>query len=260
MRYVLRLSYCGTRYHGWQKQQNAHTVQAEIDQALSLLLREPVESIGCGRTDTGVHATSYFLHFDTSAVCDKQLLYRLNKILPEDIAVHDIREVSEFFHARFDASWRAYEYHIHTEKNPFLNAYSWYHPQPLHVDLMNEAAALLLQYTNFQCFSKTNTQVYTYECTLMRAQWEQQGTQLIFHIEANRFLRNMVRAIVGTLLEVGSGSMPPVQLHEIIESGNRSNAGQSVPAHGLYLTKVWYNEQTFDLNRKSFALEHHSEE
>jgi tRNA pseudouridine38-40 synthase len=260
MRYVLWLSYCGTRYHGWQKQHNAHTVQAELDEALSTLLREPVETVGCGRTDTGVHARCYVAHFDSTDTCDKQTIYRLNKILPADIAVHDIREVSPYFHARFDASLRAYEYRMHSTKDPFLQEQSWYYPHALDIELMNEAAAVLLQYTGFQCFSKTNTQVYTYECTLTRAEWGQQGSQLVFHIEANRFLRNMVRAIVGTLLEVGNGSMPPAQVHDIIQSGSRSNAGQSVPAHGLYLTKVWYNEHTFDLNRKSFALEHHTEE
>lgn len=260
MRYALQLSYFGSRYHGWQKQNNAHTVQAEVDKALSLLLRENIETVGCGRTDTGVHAKDYLLHFDTNHTCDDNLVYRLNKLLPEDIAIHNIRLVSDFFHARFDASLRGYAYHIHQRKNAFLQERSWYYPMQLDVEAMNKAAAILLQHSNFQCFSKTNTQVYTFECKVTRARWVQKDAELVFEIEANRFLRNMVRAIVGTLLEVGKGILTMEGFHKIILNGTRSDAGQSVPAHGLYLCKVDYNEVTFDLNRKSFSLEQHEEE
>ena len=180
MRYALQLSYFGSRYHGWQKQNNAHTVQAEVDKALSLILRENIETLGCGRTDTGVHAKDYLLHFDTNNTCDDNLVYRLNKLLPEDIAIHSIRLVSEFFHARFDASLRGYAYHIHQRKNVFLQERSWYFPMQLDVEVMNKAAAFLLQHTNFQCFSKTNTQVYTFDCKVTKACWIQKEAELIF--------------------------------------------------------------------------------
>jgi len=253
MRYALQLSFNGTNYHGWQKQLNAHTVQAELEKALSTLLRVPVETTGCGRTDTGVHAADFYVHFDADTELTPELVYRLNKILPPDIAIHQLIRVSPFFHARFDACYREYFYHLHQQKNAFVFPASWYRPGTLNFDLMNEAATALLDYTDFKCFSKVNTQVHTFLCTIHYARWEQlQPGQWVFKIRANRFLRNMVRAIVGTLIEVGKGEMTIAQFRQVIENGNRSEAGLSVPAHALFLQLVHYPPETFDLNRSSF--------
>jgi tRNA pseudouridine38-40 synthase len=242
-RYFIELAYDGTNYHGWQVQPNAVTVQQMLDKALTTLLRQPIETTGCGRTDTGVHAKDFFVHLDVTSAGDKPILIDkrgLNALLPYDIAVKQIIPVHPEAHARFDATLRSYEYHIHFEKNPFLNGYSWLLRDKPDLQLMNRAAAIVMEYTDFSCFSKSNTQVKTNNCKIAKAEWIETENGIVFHISADRFLRNMVRAIVGTLLMVGRGEMQPEEIRKIIESKNRSNAGMSVPACGLYLTEIKY--------------------
>jgi tRNA pseudouridine38-40 synthase len=241
-RYFIELAYDGTKYHGWQVQQNAVSVQELLNKALTTLLRQPIETIGCGRTDTGVHAKEYFAHFDgsKSEIENPKFEIGLNALLPHDIAIKRIIPVHADAHARFDATLRSYEYHIHFEKNPFLNGYSWLLRDRPNLELMNKAAVIIMEYIDFSCFSKSNTQVKTNNCKIAKAVWEQTNNGIIFKITADRFLRNMVRAIVGTLLLVGKGEMQPEEIRDIIESKNRSNAGMSVPACGLYLTEVKY--------------------
>jgi tRNA pseudouridine38-40 synthase len=245
-RYFIEFSYKGTHYHGWQVQENAHTVQEQLEKALSLILRHPIETLGAGRTDTGVHAKQMFAQFDTAADFDKdQLHYQLNSLLPNDIAVKNVISVHPEAHARFDAISRSYEYHICREKNPFLQEFAWFVFQDLNIKLMNDAAKILFDYIDFSSFSKSRTQTFTNNCAITEAIWKEDGEKLVFHITANRFLRNMVRAIVGTLIEIGSGKLTNEDFKKIIESKNRSNAGVSVPAHGLYLTKIIYPERIF---------------
>ncbi|WP_109299450.1 tRNA pseudouridine(38-40) synthase TruA [Aquimarina sp. AU474] len=241
MRYFLELSYNGTPYHGWQRQPNAITVQEVIENSLSTLLRDKIDIMGAGRTDTGVHARQIMAHFDYDSTLElTTLLYKLNSILPPEIAIQNITLVNDQAHARFDANSRSYEYRITLVKDPFVLDKAYYIKKTLDVDLMNEAAKLLLNYTNFKCFSKSKTDVKTYNCTITEAVWEVRNNQLVFKISANRFLRNMVRAIVGTLIEIGEHKLNIKDLIEIVKSEDRSRAGYSVPAHGLYLTKVEY--------------------
>tara|TARA_R110002049_G_scaffold104807_4_gene251399 strand:+ start:620 stop:1369 length:750 start_codon:yes stop_codon:yes gene_type:complete len=242
VRYFIQLSFEGTCYHGWQVQNNANSVQEELQKALSVILRGTIDLIGAGRTDTGVHAKQMFAHFEASTKLSdlEKLTFKLNSILPPDIAIQQIFEVPEDFHARFTATSRSYEYHLHQSKNPFKQNHSYYFNRELDVDAMNNAAQLLLAYTDFSAFSKSNTQTFTNDCAIYNAVWEITDDGLVFHISANRFLRNMVRAIVGTLLEIGIGKFNPTDIHSIIRSKNRSEAGTSVPACGLYLTRVEY--------------------
>jgi tRNA pseudouridine38-40 synthase len=244
-RYFIELAYDGTNYHGWQVQDNAISVQEVLNQALATILREPVETIGCGRTDTGVHARQLYAHFDLqSLVIGQQSLVKvvdgLNAILPYDIAVKRIVPVHADAHARFDAVSRSYEYHVHFEKDPFKIDKSWQLRDKPDIALMNAAARIIMEYTDFSCFSKSNTQTFTNNCKITRAEWVYNEHCLAFHISADRFLRNMVRAIVGTLMLVGRKEIAPEEVRAIIESKNRSNAGASVPACGLYLTEVKY--------------------
>ncbi|MDN5285736.1 MAG: truA [Mucilaginibacter sp.] len=257
-RYFIELAYDGTSYHGWQIQQNAVSVQEVLNKALATILRQQVETTGCGRTDTGVHALEFFAHFDVEdhspltidhseinnhglSTIDYGLKVRgLNSILPPDIAIKNIIPVHEDAHARFDAIQRSYQYHIHFNKDPFLRGYSWQVRDVPDIELMNQAAAIIMEYIDFSCFSKSNTQVKTNNCKITRAEWVKTELGMVFHISADRFLRNMVRAIVGTLMMVGKQEMPPETVRQIIESKNRSNAGMSVPACGLYLTEVKY--------------------
>jgi len=241
-RFFIELAYDGSNYHGWQLQPNAIGVQEVLNKALSTVLREPIETLGCGRTDTGVHAKQFFAHFDTkNEVADKTgFLRSLNALLPHDIAVSDIFAVNAEAHARFDATLRSYEYHIHFNKDPFRHGYSWLLRDKPDLDLMNEAAKIIMGYTDFSCFSKSNTQVKTNNCKISKAEWVKTDSGIVFHISADRFLRNMVRAIVGTLIQVGKKEIEPEDVHAIIRSKNRSKAGASVPACGLYLTEVVY--------------------
>jgi len=243
-RYFIELAYDGTNYHGWQVQKNAVSVQEVLNKALTTVLREPVETLGCGRTDTGVHAREFFAHFDSSLVIGHQSLVKvvgsLNAILPDDIAVKRIIPVHTDAHARFDATLRSYEYHVHFEKDPFKINHSWELRDKPDIALMNAAAKIIMEYTDFSCFSKSNTQTFTNNCNISRAEWVYEDKCLVFRISADRFLRNMVRAIVGTLMMVGKKEIDPGEVRKIIESKNRSNAGTSVPACGLYLTEVKY--------------------
>ncbi len=241
MRYFLECSYFGKAYHGWQNQPNAISVQQVLEEGLSTLLRTKVSIVGAGRTDAGVHAKQLFAHFDVTVSVDCQdLTQRLNSYLPTDIAVSSIFEVLGDAHARFHAIQRTYEYWVVQQKNPFYQDAAHYVWSPLDVKAMNTAASLLLEYSDFECFSKSNTDVKTFLCKIELAKWEFGEEKLVFTITADRFLRNMVRAIVGTLLEVGLGKISPEALRTIIESKDRGQAGASVPAKGLYLTKVTY--------------------
>ncbi len=249
-RYFIELAYDGTNYHGWQVQDNAISVQEILNKALATILREPVETIGCGRTDTGVHARQLYAHFDFGSIVNSQwsmagmdlikVMSSLNAILPDDIAVKRIVPVHADAHARFDAVSRSYEYHVHFEKDPFKINHSWQLRDKPDIALMNAAARIIMGYTDFSCFSKSNTQTFTNNCKITRAEWVYNEHCLVFHISADRFLRNMVRAIVGTLMLVGRKEIAPEEVKTIIESKNRSNAGVSVPACGLYLTEVKY--------------------
>lgn len=241
MRYFIQLSYNGSAYHGWQIQPNAVTVQETIQDALSKLLNTNISITGAGRTDTGVHAFQMFAHFDVDETLDTEnLTFKLNSFLPKDIAIQSIFQVNADAHTRFHAIKRSYDYKISLKKNVFLFDYTHYVHQKLDVDKMNEAANILLEYTNFQCFSKSNTDVKTYNCKIEQAQWKQEGNLLIFTISADRFLRNMVRAIVGTLLNIGLSKIAVSDMHKILASKDRSEAGFSVPSKGLYLTEVLY--------------------
>lgn len=240
MRYFLELSYNGKNYHGWQIQPDAISVQEKLNKALSTIYQREIEVVGAGRTDTGVHASQMFAHFDVDEL-KEEIVFKLNSILPNDITIKSIRGVDAEKHARFDAISRSYEYRIWLGRNPFLLDFTWQiHSQKPDVSLMNEAATLLLTYKDFQCFSKVKTDVYTYNCDVTEAFWKQEKEALTFYITANRFLRNMVRAIVGTLFDVGLGRISVEDFKAIIESKNRSNAGLSVPAKGLFLTKITY--------------------
>lgn len=245
MRYFIHFSYDGTGYHGWQVQPGALTVQECLQQALSTLLRRPIEVVGAGRTDAGVHARHMVAHLDIEEnLTDEelyQLTYRLNKILPRDIAVSHIHHVADDQHARFSATARTYHYFVHTHKDPFLRAYSWQLYGNIDFSRMNEAAAVLTDYEDFTSFSKVNTDTKTNICHIQHARWEEQEPGIWrFEIKANRFLRNMVRAIVGTLLEVGRGRMTIDDFRRVIEQKDRCQAGESVPGNALFLVKVEY--------------------
>lgn len=252
MRYFIKLAYNGTNYHGWQYQPNASSVQETLNKAVSVILNTDIGLMGAGRTDTGVHAKEMYAHFDfDTPINGSSLVHKLNSYLPKDIVVYDIIPVPDEAHARFDATKRTYEYHINTFKDAFLQDGSWYFHQKLDLDLMNKASKLLFDHVDFQCFSKVNTDVNTFDCTIFEAQWtrgtaeqganKQENNQIVFTISANRFLRNMVRAIVGTLVNVGLHKISLDDFNEIIKSKNREKAGFSVPAHGLYLTKIEYD-------------------
>ncbi|MAC87500.1 MAG: tRNA pseudouridine(38-40) synthase TruA [Gammaproteobacteria bacterium] len=241
MRYFIELSYKGTNYHGWQIQPDASSVQEEITKALATILQEKILLVGAGRTDAGVHASQMFAHVDTVKKLSNNYVHKLNAILPNDIVIKSIKEVSGDTHARFDAVSRTYEYRILLGRDPFLLETTWQlHQKNLQIEKMNEAANLLFKYEDFESFSKVKTDVNTFNCTIMKAVWTLEDKHLIFHIKANRFLRNMVRAVVGTLLEVGLEKKTVEDFRKIIESKKRSEAGLSVPAKGLFLTEVCY--------------------
>jgi tRNA pseudouridine38-40 synthase len=243
-RYFLKISYDGTAYVGWQIQPNGLSVQELTEKALSLTFSERVPITGAGRTDAGVHARVMFAHFDLdrelSAAEIEQTIWKMNNMLPSDIAIKDIIPVQQDAHARFDAVWRTYEYHILSRKNPFRERFAWYWQGSLDLDEMNRAAAYLVGRQDFQCFSKVHTEVNNYFCEVTAAQWHRDDESLVFTITANRFLRNMVRAVVGTLYDVGRGKISPEDLPAIIGSHDRSRAGSSVPAKGLALTRITY--------------------
>ncbi|MGM9475326.1 tRNA pseudouridine(38-40) synthase TruA [Pedobacter sp. GSP4] len=242
-RYFIQIAYDGSLYHGWQTQPNAVTVQELLDKALSTVFRQTIETLGCGRTDSGVHAKDFYAHFDVDDLNEDKVLNAvagINALLPYQIAAKRIIPVHDDAHARFDATARAYKYYIHFEKDPFKLNRSWLLKDKLDIEAMNNAAAILLTYTDFSCFSKSNTQTFTNNCKITKAVFEELDGGLVFTIAADRFLRNMVRAIMGTLVRIGKHEIHLANFKAIIESKNRSNAGQSVPACGLYLVKIVY--------------------
>lgn len=241
-RFFISISYDGTAYHGWQVQPNGHSVQAELQRCLSTLLREEIAVTGAGRTDAGVHARCMVAHFDFEQPIDEgQLTYKLNRILPRDISVQKVWEVPNDLHARFSAVSRTYHYYIHTQKDPFLRSYSCELHYSLDFAKMNEAAACLLQYEDFGAFCKSHTDVKTTLCQVTQARWVQQSSySWYFEISANRFLRNMVRAVVGTLIDVGRGRLTVDDFCKVVEGKKRTDAGESMPAHALFLEDVSY--------------------
>lgn len=245
LRYFLEIAYNGEPYHGWQRQPNASSVQQEIEKALSTLLRSKITITGAGRTDTGVHAKQLFAHFDHKNIDCNQLQFRLNRFLPAAIAINTIVAVQPEAHSRFDALERSYEYHIVRSKDPFAVGKAYLMEKPLDLDAMEKATRILLGKQDFKCFSRSKTDVKTYICDIRHALWITDENYLIFSISADRFLRNMVRAIVGTLLDIGLGKMNVKQLESVLKSRSRSNAGPSVPGHGLYLTAVRYPQSIF---------------
>lgn len=244
-RYFAEISFLGTDFFGWQTQPNETNIQDTVSDSLQQILqRSELKIVGCGRTDTGVHASQFYFHFDCDVPLNDidKLVYKLNRMLPASIAVKRIFEVDISLHARFGAVSRTYQYHINYKKNPFLSKVSWQHNRSLEVDKMNEAALFLLQYSDFSAFSKTGGDNRTSLCEISEAKWQKNGDRLLFTITADRFLRNMVRAIVGTLIEIGLGNLEIEDFIKIIKSGSRSKAGTSVPAKGLFLTSVKYEE------------------
>lgn len=250
-RFFLTLSYDGSDYNGWQIQENTpNTVQQVLEEKLSMILKEKIEITGCGRTDTGVHAKNYIAHFNSHATelieNKKHWIYKFNTVLPVSISISNIRKVNDKAHARYDAQQRVYHYFLHQQKNPFREKYSWYVYGDLDFELMNKAAEILLEYTDYSCFSKSNTQNKTNLCTITKAKWLQTGEQeWRFSISADRFLRGMVRAIVGTLLLVGRNKISISDFRKIIESKDRANAGANAPAHALFLTGIKYSKDLF---------------
>lgn len=249
MRYFLEISYKGTNFHGFQEQEGVKTIQGEVNRILKDLLGHEIISVGSGRTDTGVHCRKQFMHFDTpKEIADKDnFLYRLNRLLPAEILTDQIFEVGEEVSARFAAGSRSYEYHITRLKNPFLTELAYFYPiRRLDIGKMNEAAKILFQYTDFEAFSKVKTNVMSFICHIKTAEWkEEPNGKLVFYISADRFLRGMVRAIVGTLLDVGKGTLSIADFEKIIQSKDRRNAGRAVPPQGLYLVEVSYPSSVY---------------
>ena len=246
-RYFIELAYNGSAYHGWQRQPNAISIQQVLEEALSKLKRESISLMGAGRTDTGVHARQMFAHFDVveEIANPQELVFLLNGFLKDDIAIKAIRRVQSDAHARFDATARDYEYHISTAKDPFNAPLHYYLKNSPDIELMNQAAKILLLHEDFQCFSRSNTDVKTFLCNIKNATWQQEASSLLFSISANRFLRNMVRAIVGTLLEVGYKKREVKDIEKLIKSKDRGEAGFSAPAQGLYLSRIEYPDNIF---------------
>ena len=258
MRYFAELSYKGTNYNGWQRQPNAPSVQQTIEEAFSLILRTPTLIMGCGRTDTGVHASQFFIHFDLEVIpkgferdFKKTFLNRVNKYLPTDIAIHRIFEVKENAHVRFDAYFRAYEYHLVFEKNPFLaeTAFRFSQGKKIDFEKMQAAAKLLLNYEEFFTFCKTKSDAKTMLCDIKRSEWvwEKEGKHLVFHISANRFLRGMVRLVVGMCINVGLGKVSLEEVKEALDGQKRLKKSYSVPPNGLFLTEIKYPEEVMNI-------------
>ena len=251
MRYFLQLAYRGTNYHGWQRQPNGLSVQEVLETALTTVLRQPIAIVGSGRTDAGVHAGEQFAHFETDATLPEHFIRSLNSLIPSDIAVYDCFPVRADDHARYTATFRYYQYQISRRKDPFRDGLVYVFSLPLRVDRMNEAADQLLHYTDFESFSKVKTDVRTFNCRIDEAYWEQKDNgDLVFHIRADRFLRGMVRAIVGTLLAVGQERLSVADFEAIIQAKDRKRAGRSAPADGLSLVEVGYPVEVF-AERKS---------
>ena len=246
LRYFLDIAYKGTRYHGWQIQNNAHTIQGEIESALSKLLRTDVGITGSGRTDSGVHAYLQVAHFDSDSRLDvEQIVFRLNAILPNDIVIKSCKKVTDEAHARFDAIERGYVYQIKLTRNPFRENEHLYVPYDVDVKRMNEASQFLIGKQDFESFSKVKTEVNHFYCDLRQAQWEQAGEDLKFIVKSDRFLRGMIRALVGTLLDVGRGKLTVEDFVDILKAKDRTKAGMAASPDGLYLNRVDYPEEIF---------------
>jgi len=239
-RYFIEVSYDGAGFGGFQIQQNQQTIQGALEAAMATLYREPISLTGASRTDAGVHALQNFFHFDTTIEVTAKHIYNLNAILPNAIVVNGIYIVPADAHSRFDAVKRSYIYKIHTQKSPFLEGRSWYYPFPVGLDALQSAANTLLLYKDFESFSKKNTTVNTFDCTITKAEWTQEGSIIQFNIDSNRFLRGMIRGLVGTMLQVGRGQINLDRFEEIIRLKNEQNVDFSTPAHGLYLSNIEY--------------------
>lgn len=244
-RYFIEVSYRGTNFAGFQTQDNARTIQGEVERALAVLLRETVKTTGSSRTDAGVHAFQNYLHFDTSVPLIPHFCYKLNAILVPDVAVRSVCRVSEDAHARFDAVSRAYSYRLYSRKNPFLRGCGYFFPYPLDEAVLHEAASMVLTHQEFESFSKRNTQVRTFRCTIEEAAWHREEGELVFDVRANRFLRGMVRGLVGTMLKVGRGRISLTQFQDILQAADNRETDFSVPPQGLFLTEVRYPANFF---------------
>lgn len=250
-RYFIEVAYKGTHFSGFQVQENANTIQAEIEKAFRTIHRNATQLTGSSRTDAGVHALQNFFHFDYEETLHPQFIYKMNALLPPDIAVRSVREMPLSAHSRFDAVSREYMYRVHRFKDPFLQATSLYFPYRLDLERMQEASQLLKQQTNFFAFSKTNTQVKNFNCRILKSEWIAEGDRLIYTIQANRFLRGMVRAITATLLKIGRHTLSVAELEGLFAEERK--AGFSVPAHGLFLSKVNYPENYFPVSGLPFT-------
>lgn len=244
-RYFLEVSYKGTAYSGFQTQENAVTVQSELEKAIAILQREQVNLTGSSRTDAGVHALQNYFHFDFAGELHPQFVYKLNAILPSDIVLHKLIRVGEEGHSRFDAVSREYKYFIYRSKDPFLQDRAYYYPYQLDMDRMRSAAAILPEYQDFTSFSKRNTQVRTFQCRLELSEWKLDGDCLVYHVRGNRFLRGMVRALTATMLKVGRGKISLDEFRAIIEARDCTKASFAVPPHGLFLLSVHYPDAYF---------------
>jgi tRNA pseudouridine38-40 synthase len=239
-RYFIELCYDGTGFGGFQIQANQDTIQGTLEYTLNTFYRTTIALTGASRTDAGVHALQNYFHFDTDLNIEGKHIYNLNAMLPTSIAIKALYSVPDTAHARFDATKRSYIYKIHRYKNPFLVNQSWYYPFSLDLNILNQATQTLLTYTSFETFSKKNTQVNNFNCTITKALWREEGDALYFEIDANRFLRGMIRGLVGTLLQVGRGQITLEQWHEIVLSNDEQRADFSTPAYGLYLSSIEY--------------------
>jgi tRNA pseudouridine38-40 synthase len=239
-RFFLEVAYRGTAYSGFQSQENANTIQQEVEQAFRTLQRNAVVLTGSSRTDAGVHALQNFFHFDFESPLHPQFVYKINAILPSDIVVRSVQQVADDAHCRFDASSRVYDYFIYRSKDPFLEDRAWYFPYTLNMEALQEAAALLMRHHDFTSFSKRNTQVKTFECSIMESSWRQQQDCLVYRVRANRFLRGMVRALVATMLQVGRGTLSLEDFTAVIDAKDCTRASFAAPAHGLFLVEVCY--------------------
>lgn len=239
-RYFLELSYKGTRYSGFQIQDNATSIQQEVEKALNVFFRTPIGLTGSSRTDQGVHALQNFFHFDFDGVIDNRKLYNINAILPPDIALKNIYPVAPDAHCRFDATSREYRYYIYTQKDPFLTDRAWFYPYTLDKDKLKAAADIVIRHKDFTTFAKRNSQVKTFQCTIHESRWEEDENGLVYNVKANRFLRGMVRGLVSTMLQVGRGKMSVDDFAAIIQKKDNQLADFSAPGHGLFLVRVSY--------------------
>lgn len=242
-RYFLELAYKGTAYSGFQVQENANTIQSEAEKALQTLFRQSFELTGSSRTDAGVHALQNFFHFDTELIIQKASIYNLNAILPADITAKGIYPVPDESHCRFDATAREYNYFIYRKKDPFMVDRGWLYPFPLDMELLQQAAHILMEYADFTSFSKRNTQVKTFLCSIERAEWQQEGSSLIYQVKANRFLRGMIRGLVGTMVKLARRQLTVAEFRAIIEAKDCTKADFSTPPQGLFLKHVYYGKE-----------------